>query len=310
MTSAPTERDLIFFAVAEARRGISPGAIKSSLSAIVSGTVASGFKNPVRGPDGMPLPTLRRVIRGISRTLTKARRTRKPLTVDKLAAVIAHAVNVTGSTYDAAAMRAALCTGTYLMLRIGEMVSPSSTTHEPTRNLNVEDVAFFPSFENPEWMVLNIKVAKADPFRNGSELKVFTNGTATCPVKAMQTWLRYRGRTNGKDALFRMNNGKFLTRTVLQRWMRSGLTLAGYEGEQYSCHSLRAGGAESLAAAGYDASILQVLGRWASASFLLYLQVSDSVKKGISKDLGRLQQQDIAAAHQRVGDPAADVWLA
>jgi hypothetical protein len=53
-----------------------------------------------------------------------------------------------------------------------------------------------------------------------------------------------------------------------------------------------------------------VLGRWASASFLLYLQVSDSVKKGISKDLGRLQQQDIAAAHQRVGDPAADVWLA
>jgi hypothetical protein len=53
-----------------------------------------------------------------------------------------------------------------------------------------------------------------------------------------------------------------------------------------------------------------VLGRWASASFLLYLQVSDSVKKVIAEDLGRLQQQVIVAAHQQVGDPATDVWLA
>ena len=306
---SPSELDLCFFVTSESRRGLRPGSVKAQLSAIRAGAMANGFGDPCRDANGEALPTLRRLVRGISRLTNQARKLRKPLTVDKLAATIKFAREVTGSTFNGAALKAALSLGVYLLLRVGEIVSPKTTGHNPAKGLNVDDVVFFPSFENAERMEVHIKNSKGDPFRNGCRLKVHANGSETCPVKLMRKWLTVRGRTDGKGALFRLSSGKLLTRSTLQRWMRAALTLAGYVGEEHSCHSLRAGGAESLVAAGFDSSVIQVLGRWASNAFLLYLKMTDEVRKEASSAMGKLKRQDVEVLVRRGRNKDSADWL-
>lgn len=309
MEAQPTEADLMVYVTAESRRGLSPGAIKSGLSAIAAGCIANGFKNPCRDALGCPWPILRHVVRGISRTTTKARRTRKPLTVDKLKATLKYAEKVTGSVYDGACMKAALAMGVYLLLRVGELVSPRTTGHNKMKGLCVKDVEFLPSFAKPNRMVVTIKNSKNDPFRNGAKLTVWANGSKTCPVKLTKQWLRIRGRQDEEGALFTLNSGKLLTRSTLQKWMRAALTLAGYKGEEHSCHSLRAGGAESLAAAGFDGSVIQVLGRWASDAFLLYLKLGDRIKKEASLEMSKIRKQNIETMVRRGRDKDAAEWI-
>ena len=302
VAAKPKEIDLIFYVVHEARRGMSPGTIKSNLSAIVSSSVAHGFANPVRDKNLCPRPALRRVVRGISRLNSKARKTRKPLTTDKLAAVIKVARGVTGSAYNGACFKAALSVGVYLLLRVGELVSPKTTGHNPAKGLNVEDIKFLPSFEKPDRMEVKIKNSKGDPFRNGQVLVACANGSPTCPVALMKRWLEARGRKDKKGAVFKLSSGKLLTRDTLQKWLRAGLDAAGYKGEEHSCHSLRAGGAESLAAAGFDSSLIQVMGRWASDAFLLYLKVGNKVRQEASLAMSKLQRQDVETMNRRGRD--------
>lgn len=173
------------------------------------------------------------------------------------------------------------------------MVSPKTTGHVPGKGMNVGDIEFLPNFELADRMVVTVKNSKADPFRNGCDLTVFANESESCPVAAMKQWLRCRGRRDKNGCLFKLSSGKLMTRPLLQKWMRAGLDLAGYKGEEHSTHSMRAGGAESLAATGFDASTIQVLGRWASSAFLLYLKLGDSVRKQASKAMGRLKRQDV-----------------
>lgn len=309
LRAQPTEQDLMVFVTSESRRGLSPGAIKSSLAAIAAGCLANGFKNPCRDAFGCPWPILRHVVRGISRMTSKARKTRKPLTVDKLRAVLKFATTVTGSGYDSACMKAALSMGVYLLLRVGELVSPKTSGHNKMKGLCVNDVEFLPSFAQPDRMVVHIRNSKNDPFRNGAHLTVWANGSSTCPVKLTKQWLQIRGRTDGDGALFKLNSGKLLTRATLQKWMRAALTLAGYEGEEHSCHSLRAGGAESLAAAGFDGSMIQVMGRWASDAFLLYLKLGDQIRKEASVEMSKLRRQDIDTMVRRGRDKDSAEWI-
>ena len=298
----PTEADLVFFAAHEASRGMSPGSIKSELSAIIANCVANGFGNPTLDALGNRLPHLRRVVRGISRLNSKARRTRKPMTTDKLSACMPHSKAATGSWYNAACFEAASTIGVYMLLRVGEMVSPKTTGHLPAKGLNVEDVEFLPSFEAPTRVEINIKNAKNDPFRNGCVLVVAANGSDTCPVQKMKQWLLVRGRNDGKGPLFKLNDGKLLTRHCLQRWLRKALDLAGYKGLEHSCHSLRAGGAESLIASGFDSSVVQVLGRWASDAFLSYLKITQATRRDASVAMSQLKKQDIDTMARRSKD--------
>ena len=308
-TAKPSELDLCFFVTSEARRGLQPGSVKAQLSAIRAGTLANGFGDPCRDDNGGCLPALQRLVRGISRSTNKARKLRKPLTVDKLAAAIKFAREATGSTFNGAALKAALSLGVYPLLRVGELVSPKTTGHNPAKGLNVEDVEFLPSFDNPNRMEVTVKNSKGDPFRNGCVLKVVANGSDTCPVTLMKRWLVIRGGAGGKGALFKLNSGKLLTRSVLQKWMRSALTLAGYVGEEHSCHSLRAGGAESLVATGFDSSVIQVMGRWQSNAFLLYLKISDAVRKEASVAMGKLKKQDFDTLVSRGRNKDSADWL-
>jgi site-specific recombinase XerD len=306
----PTEVDLIYYLACEVKRGLAPGSVKGSLTAIVNGTIANGFSNPMLDDNGIPLPTLHRVVRGISRRYTKARKERRPLTTDKLAAILKFAEQVTQSPFNATMMKAALSLGVYLLLRVSEFVHPTmKAKHNKKKHMSLRDVTFLPNFEHATMMDVRIRASKTDPYRNGQTLRAIANGSATCPVRLMKEWIKVRGRKNPKQPLFAMQGGKNLTRAKLQQWMRAALDKAGYEGMRHSMHSLRKGGAESLAAAGFDTSVIMVLGRWKSSAHLLYTKMSDRMKQDASKALGNLQRQDLLQFERRGRNKQSAAWL-
>ena len=52
---------------------------------------------------------------------------------------------------------------------------------------------------------------------------------------------------------------------------RKLLKLLGYDDTQFHGHSFRKGGATSLAKAGVSDSVIQLVGRWASECYKLYI---------------------------------------
>ena len=98
-------------------------------------------------------------------------------------------------------------------------------------------------------------------------------------------------------------------RAVLQKWMRSALDEAGYAGIEHSCHSLRAGGAKSLAASGFDISVIQVMGRWASDAALLYLKLSDALRLEASTAMSVLKKQDFETLERRGREKDSAEWF-
>lgn len=295
----PSEIDLIFYVAFRAKKGIAPGAIKSELSAIVEQCVALGLGNPTIDVNGAYLPRLKRVVRGISRKCSRQKRQRLPLTTDKLNELIPWLRAVVGNRVDAACIEACLDLGVYGLLRIGEMTAPTTTSRKATKHLNVGDVEFIPSWENPVFMDLNIKVSKPDIYRRGQRIRIAANHGPSCPVQAMKRWLTIRGREDKDGALFKMRGGRYLTRNILQRQLRAALTKAGHPGHAYSTHSLRSGGATSLICAGFDGALVQIFGRWASDCHLQYMRMTDATKVTASRAISKLSRQDFDAAGKR-----------
>ena len=54
---------------------------------------------------------------------------------------------------------------------------------------------------------------------------------------------------------------------------RDKLTAAGVDASHYSGHSFRIGAATTASAYGVEDSLIQTLGRWKSAAYLLYVHV-------------------------------------
>jgi hypothetical protein len=230
------------------------------------------------------------------------------LTTDKLQKLL---VNIStaagGSAYNATAYKAALTMGVYMLLRVSELVAPTTTTHDRNRYLNIEDIEVLPSIDDPRWLRVNIKVSKTDVYREGVELKVATNDTATCPVLAMADWLRVRLRSHPKEPAFTLADGSFMTRGRLQSTMQEGLRLAGFDQRHYTSHSMRSGGATSLACANWPAETIMLLGRWSSDCYVRYLRFDDNRRRRVSASI-RVTTEVVttATSHGLVGEQG---WL-
>ena len=295
----PSEIDLMFFACHLAKSEQSaPATIKATLSGVSDGFVARGYSSPLRDRYGVILPRLARTMRGISRKFSRARRTRLPLTTDKLKAVLAAIEGSGRSKWDKRMLAAALTLGAFLMLRVSEFTSPGIRSHNPRMGACLEGIEFLPSIDDPKFVVLNVKVSKTDPFRDGIDLRMAANGTKCCPVNRAAKYVRMRINRGGdpKSPLFLLKGGAFLTRDRLQRGMRSGLTAAGLDAAKYATHSLRIGGACSLAASGWDSASIQTFGRWRSDAFLSYIRVSDQMLRKASKSMAGITKQDLLSA--------------
>ena len=97
-----------------------------------------------------------------------------------------------------------------------------------------------------------------------------------CPV----TWLDwYLMKVPGRplDPVFLYYRGgkrQALTYTMLQFWMRTWIQACGLDGDQFSSHSLRRGGAQWAARSGLPGHVIKLLGDWKSDAYLRYLDLN------------------------------------
>lgn len=295
----PSEADLIAFVTYEAERGSSPDTIKGALMAIGTSFRELGFGNPCVDERGASRPLLHRVVRGIACSNGRKRPARKPLTTDKLRRILPFVEAAAGNVKDGMTYSAALCLGLYGLLRVGEFVSPSVASHDPRKNLNVRDVSFGGKGGTHEYMEVDIKQAKPDPFRRGAKIKIAANGFNSCPVAAMSQFIRIRGTDDENGPLFKLCDGSFMTRLRLQKVIKLAMTAAGFYPGDIGTHSMRIGGVNSLIKAGWAADTVKVFGRYASDAFLRYIRISDGERMRASRDMAAIGDEDTRRSLRR-----------
>ena len=139
------------------------------------------------------------------------------------------------------------------------------------------------SRENPSLMKIHLKGSKTDQERVGIDLYVGRTDEI-CPVAAMLAYLVVRGQDDGP--LFRLRDGRPLSREHLVRVLRSSLSSAGMDCSRYSGHSFRIGAVTTAIAKGVPEATVQMLGRWASDSFKRYVRIPRQDLAQISRQIG------------------------
>jgi len=144
-----------------------------------------------------------------------------------------------------------------------------NSPYSPAIHLSPGDIPLLPSFCNPAYMSVRIKVSKTAPFRSGQTIIIGTNDQRTCPVMAMITYLSSRGTTAGP--LFKYLSGAPLTNVGLTSETRQPLSMSGFQHSQYAGRSYRIGAATTSVSVGLPPWLIKTLGRWSSDCYERYI---------------------------------------
>ena len=230
-------------------------------------------------------PVVQRLIRGIKRYHGEAgRKPKQPITLPILRDILSHMPDSPQQLH----LRAACCLAYSALLRCGEF-----TTREGTRRgfgtetgLTVGSIRLLPDATTPTHATIFLPGSKTDPFRKGTTITVAAAppGSATCPVGALKALFEAEPRPE-TAALFEERPGMPLSRGFFLKMIRAALLHAGYNPSEFAGHSFRRGAASSAAVAGYSDYEIQLLGRWRSDAFKLYLEVDQARLLQLSRTL-------------------------
>ena len=128
-----------------------------------------------------------------------------------------------------------------------------------------------------EYRVL-LEASKSDPFRQGVTIRV----CAPMAFSAMKHFCNLLSRPPiFNSPVFDLSTATNqpgsapLTRDIVVKSIRNYLDLIGESHLQYNGHSFRKGGAQSLAEASVHRDIIQVMGRWSSDCYKLYINTPE-----------------------------------
>ncbi|KAI9063204.1 hypothetical protein FKP32DRAFT_1611990 [Trametes sanguinea] len=241
----PTPDTLSFFVVYMSHH-IEPRSVDAYLSGI-SSELESWFPH-VRAARRSAL--VARTLRGCKRMFSKPVNRKHALSREDLV----FALESVGShpSYDDILFLTLLITGFHALLRLGELVWPDNHDLQSYRKI-IMRASVLVSHDQYEF---TLPSHKADPFFEGNRIIVRASRDPPNPLPLFQRYLTAR------DALFRFNpelwlreSGAIPTRSWFINRLRTLFppNIAG--------HSMRAGGATSLAAAGVPPATIQAMGR-------------------------------------------------
>ena len=190
---------------------------------------------------------------------------RSPFTVTSLYLLCDHIGRSVGSR-DGAMLKAAALTAFFGMLRSAEFCCPQHTRFDPAAHLLFSDVTF--SIDQ-RIAYINIKASKTDPFRKGTVVRVCSNNSPLCPLRALRHFMGLHPHLAGP--LFFFQDGSFLTRTRLSETIKSAFPPS----TNLNTHSFRIGGASAACAMGLSDAAIKELGRWRSDAYKKYVQLPD-----------------------------------
>lgn len=203
---------------------------------------------------------------------------RVPITVKLLQSMLEYL----GDDLRDIAVKAILTVGVYGLFRSGELTYKKTTAPEDI--LLRSDVTW--ELDNSV-AAIHLRVSKTDPMREGITVRVYANQSPTCPVSALQAWWDAAVDQTPRAPLFQLPDGRPFPYTVLNKCIQDLACDCGLERRSIGGHSLRIGGATTLAQMGLPAHVIQSMGRWRSLSYQLYLRLSEQYKTDLSELMSR-----------------------
>lgn len=231
--------------------------------------------------DAFGCPRLQMLMRSIRKSRrAKARVTRLPITIallNKFAEIL------DAEDYSACLVLAALSVGVYGLMRSGELAVKSRTDKMEPENLLTRSAI---TWENNKFTV-HLAVSKTDPFRQGTDITIYSNDSATCPYRALRkVWNRAPIQLPSAP-LFQHLDGTALHYSQLNVAIKNLAATLGLNPRSFTGHSMRIGGATSLAMRGYSQNVIQALGRWQSLSVQLYTRLVGGMRQQVAAALAR-----------------------
>lgn len=275
-----SENVLCFYVSFLADEGLAHATIKSYLSACRHLHISYGYPEPHIGD----MPRLAQIMKGIKSSQAKQGRQPKPRLpiTPPILIQIKTLLEKQPNNFNNIMLWAAYTTCFFGFLRAGEICIPSDAGYDPGAHLSFSDIAVDNAL-NPTLMQVRIKASKTDPFRQGVDIYLGRTYNNLCPVAAMMAYLSARGDANGP--LFRFQDGKPLTRERLVGKLREALHCIGIRQDIYSGHSFRIGAATTAAQHGIPDATIQLLGRWESTAYLLYVKIDRNKLASITTTL-------------------------
>lgn len=226
--------------------------------------------------DAVESPVVQRVIRGIKRYFgDRDRKPTTPITLSILQRLVA--VSAPRTSLQHANLDAAIKLAFTAFLRSGEFTvkGEKHKIFDPSIHLTRGSISFFPSLSTPSDISITFPASKTDPFRKGVTTHVAAVDAPTCAVKALQ-FLFHTDPRPPTAPLFCNADGSPLQYSSFVYSLRSLLNSAGFDAQKFSGHSFRRGAATAAAEAGLTEYEIQMLGRWRSDAYKLYIESSRS----------------------------------
>ena len=284
----PSEEALVLFVSCLVRKPLSPSVVKQRLSAVGRWFLyATGQDCRLNPQTQRLLPYLGAALEGMSRRYSVAKRIRFPLTTDKLDILLRFLwfSDKKMSHVDKQMWTALLTLGVYGLCRCGELTTTTQKAFTPDEDHLRSDITTFGSYYE-----FNIRCSKTDIYRRHVTLRIFEAGVGAehCPSRAIHQYLDATADRPSDSPLFALSNGKYVTRNMVNDMIKRLCGLAGFDPTRYSTHSMRAGGASSLALCGVDSATIRRLGRWESDCFVRYITISDDRRQELIERMAGL----------------------
>ena len=167
------------------------------------------------------------------------------------------------SSYDDTLFLAQITLGFNQLLRLAELCIPDNSQLWDCRKLMMR----FDVKRTSDSIELTLPGHKADKFFEGSKLVVLNNNDPLSPYPWITKYLQLRDKKHPwKPELWVREDGSYPARS----WFST--VLHRHFGPNISGHSMRAGGATALAAAGVPDDRIRAIGRWSSDAYQAYIR--------------------------------------
>ena len=175
-------------------------------------------------------------------------------------------------SHDDSLFCALLFTGFYALMRLGELVFSDKRALRNYRKISLRHTV---SILLDQYSFI-LPSHKGDRTFEGNTIVIQKLTTPTDPYAPFLTYITSR------DFLFPLHPELWLTSrgaVPTRHWFLSRLRVLFPS--SYAGHSLRSGGATSLAEAGVDPSVIQAIGRWSSPAFRIYIRKNPVVLQAL-----------------------------
>ena len=206
---------------------------------------------------------LQKIIVGLRRLYGEGDiRERRPITRDILLKLISRFHQ---TTLEGANLRATFCLAFAGFLRMGKFTYDGVESGFGSWGLTRGSVSL-----SKDRLFLVISSCKTDPFHRGLTLTIWAASDEAGAIKSLNILFTRFPKSNYQP-LFPNHAGTF-SRNYVTRKLQEGIRILGYEGN-YTGHSFRRGAATSARLDGLSEEEIQLLGRWKSNCYRLFVEI-------------------------------------